>query len=504
MDKEILLGIDIGTSSCKVAAFLSDGTVLDQEAASYDVYYPQAGWAEQDPEEWWAAVCGALQQLFKRGKVRAEQIAGIGVDGQSWSAIPINAEGQVLGRTPIWMDTRAAEICTELNQRLGQETIFKVAGNPLEPTYTLPKVLWLQKHRPELFAQTAQILQSNSFIVYRLTEALSQDLSQSYGWQCFNLRTRQFDEALCQAMGLDSGLFPPVVASHTVVGHVTEKAAAISGLVPGIPVVAGGLDAACGALGAGVIEAGQTQEQGGQAGGMSICLDEYKADPRLILGCHVVPDRWLLQGGTVGGAGVAKWLLAQVCGEEARQATAKATNPFYEMDVLAQAVPAGSEGLVFLPYMAGERSPIWDRKAKGVYYGLDFSKTRGHLIRAAQEGVAFSLQHNLEIAQEIGATVTELHAVGGAANSLLWTQIKADVTGKPLVVPASDTATTLGAAILAGVGVGVFASFAEGVARTVTVNRQHDPNLAHAAIYQTNYQLYRDLYQNLKETMARY
>ena len=248
---------------------------------------------------------------------------------------------------------------------------------------------------------------------------------------------------------------------------------------------------------------GETQEQGGQAGGMSICLETYKADPRLIMSFHVVPDRWLLQGGTVGGGGVMRWFEQEFGGYERLMAEEKGTSSLNQLVDLAQQVKAGSDGLTFLPYMSGERTPIWDSNAKGVFYGVDFSKTKGHFVRACMEGVAFSLRHNLETAYEAGAAVEVLRAVGGSAHSLFWTQIKADVTGKPIVVPYADEATTLGAALLAGVGCGMYANYEEATALTVHETRRHEPNTDPEikAAYDKAYHSYRMLYENLKLQM---
>ncbi len=296
---------------------------------------------------------------------------------------------------------------------------------------------------------------------------------------------------MCNRLGIKRSLLPPLFASHQVVGGVSENAATLTGLKAGTPVVAGGLDAACGTLGAGVCTNGQTQEQGGQAGGMSICMDEYGANARLILGIHVVPGRWLLQGGTTGGGGALKWLRETVCPELS----------FDEMSSLAGNVPAGSDGVLFLPYMAGERSPIWNPNATGVFFGLDYAKTRGHMIRACMEGVAYALRHNLEAAADAGASVKSMRAMGGSANSLVWTQIKADVTGKQIEVPQSDTATTLGAAILAGVGTGVYGGFPEAVKKTILVRRVHEPNMGFKDVYEEGYKKYRALYDRLEPMM---
>ena len=304
-------------------------------------------------------------------------------------------------------------------------------------------------------------------------------------------------------MGIPMEMLPDIYPCHAVIGQVTEAASKVCGLAVGTPVVAGGLDAACGTLGTGVIRNGETQEQGGQAGGMSICTDTYKADPRMILSFHVVPDCWLLQGGTTGGGGVMRWLEREFADYEREEGKRVGKSSLQLFNEIAEKVAPGSDGLVFLPYMSGERSPIWDPDAKGVFYGLDFSKTKGHFVRAAMEGVALSLKHNLDVAKEAGVEVSVLRAMGGSANSLLWTQIKSDVTGKPIVVPSSDTATTLGAAILAGVGVGMYKDFAEAVELTVENKRFHEPNEDNFAVYEKNYQIYLELYNQLKDTMKK-
>jgi len=486
-----LLGIDIGTSSCKAALFRPDGTAAASGGSEYPVSYPEKGRAEQDPRDWWNGVCRAVRNLIGESRIDPAEIAGIGVDGQSWSAVALDAAGEVLCPTPIWTDTRSAEICRETAERIGEEKLFALCGNPAQPGYTWPKILWYRKHRPEVFSKTAKILQSNSYIVYRMTGEMTQDLSQGYGLACFDMRKGCWDEEACETLGIPRHFLPEIVPCHRVVGKLTREAAGQTGLIEGIPVVAGGLDAACGTLGAGVVSPGQTQEQGGQAGGMSICIDRYAADPRLILGFHVVPGRWLLQGGTTGGGGALKWLRETMCPELS----------FAEMSTLAEQAPAGSGGVTFLPYMAGERSPIWNPGACGVFFGLSFSTTRGQMIRACMEGVAYSLRHNLETAESAGARAGTLRAMGGSANSRIWTQIKADVTGCGIEVPGSDTATTLGAAMLAGVGTGVFGSFEEAAAQTVKVRKTFAPDPGAKAVYDQGYETYRKLYERLEGMM---
>lgn len=492
--EKLLLGIDIGTSACKVAVFNKAGQVMAQSSCEYPVYYPAPGWAEQDPDEWWAAICTAVREVIHTSGISPEMIAGIGIDGQSWSCIPVDQDGNCLARTPIWMDTRAREICERVKSEVGFERIFEVAGNDFLPSYTTPKMLWFKEERPDIFKRTDKFLQSNSYIGYKLTGVMSQDVSQGYGIHFFNMQTCTYDEDLAKELGLSVTLVPELYPCHGVIGEVTEEAARLTGLTAGIKVVAGGLDAACGTLGAGVYKKGQTQEQGGQAGGMSICLETATAHPKLILSPHVVPGMWLLQGGTVGGGGVLRWFKREF-GEGMS---------FGELTAMAETVPPGSEGVTFLPYMSGERSPIWDPDAKGVYYGLGFDKTKAHMTRASLEGVAYALEHNLRTAREAGVEVSEMLAMGGAANSTFWTQLKADVTGKTIKVPASDTATTLGACILAGIGVGLYESYEEAIEETIRITRVQKPNMENHQTYQKSMELYLELYECLKDTYKKF
>ena len=348
--KTALLGIDVGTSACKVAAFDLEGHVLAQAAESYPVLYPQPGWAEQDPQQWWEAVCRALRRLWESGAVAPGEVVGVGIDGQSWSAIPLDKEGRALCNTPIWMDTRAGSLCQELEARVGGEKIFACSGNPLSASYTLPKVLWYKEHLPQVYEKAEKVLQSNGYLAFRLTGAVTQDKSQGYGWACYNVARNQWDISLCQELGVKPSLLPEIVSCSQVVGGVTPQAAQETGLL---------------------------------------------------------------------------------------------------------------------------------------------------------EGVAYSLRHNLEVAQEAGASAGTLRAMGGAANSRLWTQIKADITGKAIQVPASDAATSLGAALLAGVGVGAYGDFDQAVAATVRVTREHTPNPEHRQAYEQGYRLYRQLYEDLKDTMRK-
>jgi len=495
-----LLGIDIGTSACKTALFDLSGNVLASASEPYPLRHPHPGWAEQDPRDWWHAVCSCIRRILETPGIDPAGIAGIGVDGQSWSAIAIDKDGEVLCPDPIWMDNRAADICERLDPEL-RERLFAVSGNPLTANYVTGKLLWYKENLPDVYKNAVSILQSEGYINYRLTGKLTMNRGEGYGLHCYDIAAGEWDLSVCAELGLRPELLPPLFDAVDIIGRVTAEAARETGLCEGTPVVAGSVDSACAPIGAGVIHPGDTQEQGGQSGGMSICVDKPVSDKRLILCTHAVHGMWLLQGGTVGGGGVIRWAAAQFGRYEASQVEATGLSVPAQFDTEAAKAPAGSDGLIFLPYMSGERTPVWDPYAKGVFFGIDFSKTRAHFLRAAMEGVSYSLLHNLDVAASCGATVSRMSATGGCANSRFWTQMKSDMTGVPVSVPDSDNSTNLGAAILAGVGTGVFGSFDDAVKSTVKEKRRHIPTPGMKEVYAANYEKYLKLYEDLKELM---
>lgn len=487
--EKYLLGIDIGTSAVKVAVFDFDGNLISDTLESYNTNYPAAHFAEQNPDDWWTAVCAALKRITS--EIPAGEIAAAGLDGQGWSAVATDKNGNPLCPTPIWTDTRSAAECDFINSIKPENKWFEICRNPVQPGYSLPKVLWYKNNAPDVFSKAEYILQSNSFIGMRLTGNASQDVSQGYAYHFFNMETGKWDKEAMSELGIPVSLLPDPVKCSAIIGKVTKAASAQTGLIEGTPVTAGGLDAACAALGVGAVKPGMTQEQSGQAGGMSICSDSSDSDPKLIMGFHTVPGLWLVQGGTTGGGGALRWLRSNICPELT----------YAQMDELACQAAPGSDGLVFLPYLAGERSPLWNPDAKGVFYGMTFAHTRSHIIRAVMEGVAFSLRHNLETAEKAGAGVNVMRSAGGSSVSRLWTQIKSDVTKKTIEVPKDNSATVFGAAILAGTGAGIYESEASAAEKMIKINRTHKPDDSTADIYDKQYNKYLELYNRLESMM---
>ncbi len=487
--KSLLLAIDIGTSGAKLLLLDASTGKTDSVTVSYPTSSPMPGYAEQNPDSWWQAVQSGIPALLASAGRSADEIAAIGIDSVSWTPVLLNKAGKVLSSAPLWYDTRSGKECEKLSEYA--EKAFLVSGNPMQPYYLLPKIKWFAANRPEVLAETAHILSGNGFIGYRLTGTMTQDECQGYGWCFFDMAKGEYDATFAEELGFDLSLLPDICKCTDIIGTVTPEAARACGLVSGIPVVAGGLDAACGAVGAGVYEPGAIHEQSGSAGGMSICTDTCPSSRGLILSRHVVPGYWLLQGGTVGGGNLVRWLLEQLAnGEDAKQLRNRLTDE-------AARIPAGSDGLLFLPYMAGERSPIWNPDAKGVFFGLDYSKTPAHMMRAVLEGAAFSLRHNMEAAGNPAGT---LLAVGGASRNPLWMQIKADITGHPICAVNSPDATAIGCAMVAGVGAGILKGFDE-VKRYAASEAPYWPDSSCAAQYESSYEKYLLLYDRLKDLM---
>lgn len=488
----LLMGIDVGTSATKVSVFDLEGNEIASATRETPLIMPKRNHVEQDPQSWWSATKEACKEVTS--KVNSAQIRGIGVAGQSWATVLLDRKGEVLANSPLWMDTRAVDICAETVEKIGAERIFSISGNPFSPTYSTPKLLWFMREHPEIMERTVKVLQSNSFIVYRLTREFSQDLSMTYGLQFANIKDGTYDASLAEELGIDLSLFPEAVPCDQVVGRVSEEAALQTGLLPGTPVVAGGLDAACGALGTGVYRPYQCQEQGGQAGGISVATDELVVEPTLICSHHVVPGMWLLQGGTAAGGAALRWAAAQIGVPGAS---------FAQIDSEAKDQEPVPGGLIFLPYLAGERSPIWDPDAKGVFFGLTLGTTRPQMLRSVMEGVAFSLQDNIQTMVQAGVTLGEVYSIGGASQSTLWTQIKCDVTGLDISVPLTKSATPLGAAILAGVGTGTYGSYEEAIQLTQVIGRTQKPIPEHQEVYQQAFLIYQELYKALAPLMQK-
>ncbi|MFN8631519.1 MAG: FGGY family carbohydrate kinase [Chloroflexota bacterium] len=414
-----VLTLDQGTSSLKAALWREDGVVLAEALEAYELSRPAPTWAEIDPARWWDALCTATRAVLAQAAVAADDVACVALDGIGWTLVATDADLRPVVPAMTWLDRRAEAEAEALRARPDAETLVDLDANRIDAAYLTPKVAWLAGHRPDAFDATRWLLTASGWLVARLTGEVTCDLTQAYGFHCFDLRRERWDEATAASLGIPLDRLPPIKRAGHVAGGMTHAAAFETGLSAGIPVIVGGLDAAMGALGGGVTRPGLTQDQGGSAGGFAISVTGVVVEPRLIFSHHVLEGQYLLQAGTVGGGSLG-WLRRIVGADEAS---------FEALISLADDVPAGAHGVMFLPYMAGERTPLWSSAPRGVFAGLSYATTRADLVRAVLEGSAFANVDNLRIAQERGHRVTTWLGQGGASRSATWNQIKADATG---------------------------------------------------------------------------
>lgn len=500
--KDLLVGIDIGTTSTKAIVCDAQGKLLAEASQEYPTHYPHANWAEQDPEDWWRATCFVLREIFGKQTIDAHRIAGISISAQAPTIVPVDRSGRPLTMAQLWMDRRADDECAWLAENVGEARIASINGGRIDPYYFAPKLLWLKKHEPDLLRNTHYTLLCNGYIVHKLTGAFSLDISQGPLSLFFDSANLHWSEALLDEMGLDAAKLPPIRQCSDIVGEVTSEAAAVTGLLAGTPVVAGACDGTAAGLEAGVVDIGDAVEMTGQSTVLLISSERPYLGNLLIPLVHAVPGRYLTIGATVASGGALRWFRDTLWedGEVGGRGEREKGSTFDEMTSLAATSPVGSNRLIFLPYLYGERSPIWDSDARGVYFGLSLATTKADMIRAVMEGAAFALRHNVEAAAAGGFPLKSLGCVGGGAKSTLWNQIKADVLNRPLTLPKVGVGAPLGDAMIAAAGVGIYPSVEAAVRAMVSRGDRYLPDADAARKYEEFYQIYVHLYPQIADS----
>ena len=398
----------------------------------------------------------------------------------------------------IWMDRRAEAEAAQLSELVGAEEIYRITGNRPDVFYVAARLLWLRNHEPEVLRQTWQFVQVNGYVNYRLTGRLAMDPSHAVLLQMRNYATGEWSKALCSACGVEPAQFPEVMDGHRVLGEVSVEAAAATGLRAGTPVMVGALDSPAAALEAGVAEPGIAVEMTGTSTVVIIPNDRGLTEPAMIAMPHALPGIHLLLGAMVSSGGCLRWFRDQFGQPEVQAATEEGTDAFDLLTRQAAQVRPGSEGVIFLPYMMGERSPLWHTNARGVFFGLSLATQKAALVRSILEGTAFALRHNVEVALRAGAELREMRSVGGCSRSDVWNRIKADVLGLPVLVPRTAVGSPYGAAIVAGMGTGAFPDVRESLLEMVQVARRFEPDQENHERYTQIYRVFRDIYEHLK------
>lgn len=481
------LVVDIGTSSTKVTSFSTSGQQLASLGARYEVSMPQPGWAEQDPEIWWQAVCRLCNELTAAHP--DVEVLALVTSGQAPSCVPIDLDGKPLRPAVLWLDRRSTGQVDWLRERLGEERAYAISGNRLDSYFGGLKWLWFRQNEPELFRRTWKILQANSFITYKLTGQAVIDPSQAgLCSPCFDIAQRVWSPEVLRILDIPLEKLPDILPSAAVVGDLTPEAARLTGLKAGLPVVCGGGDFACSCLGAGVTQAGSAAMMLGTAGNLLV-PDPPRGDARLLNTVHLTGQNLSLGGVMAGGA--TQWFTGNVLGLEG--------SDFYaRLESEAAQTPPGADGLIFLPYLMGERTPIWDAQARGVMLGLTSRHTHAHLYRAIMEGVAYAYRQMADVLRASGSRLDYAVAMDGGANSALWRQIFSDILNLPVHWRGGSGGTGLGTAFLAAVAIGVEPHF-NAVEKWLGPSQISQPRVENHTIYERLFDIYASLYPRLAD-----
>ncbi len=489
-------GIDLGTSSTKVLIMREDGASMGTGGCGYDVYIPQSGYAEQDPEQWWDAVKQALTAAVRQAGIEAKQISGIGFSGQMHGMVALGKDGRPVCPAVIHLDGRSGDELKEIRQLAGTLQAEQLLNTP-SAGMMISTVYWLKKHAPQVYDQIHTVLSPKDYIRYRLCGEIGTESTDAGAALAYSVKERRWCTELFDRLDIRRDIWAPVHESCEQAGGVTKEAADETGLKEGTVLVYGAGDSLAALTGNAIVEPGVMTCNIGTSSQLAVVVDQpvFDHDMRIQTWCHTVPNRWVVQGGTLNGGSTLSWLRREIL---------KDSRPFAELDQEAGSVPAGAEGLFFIPYLVGERTPYNDPKARGVYFGLGMNHTRAHIIRATMEGVLFNLNECIGILDEMHVAKEKLIASGGAARGKQWKDIQANMLDMPVYTTKVEEEACQGAAILAAVGMGCYKDIPEACRATVALSDEvTEPDPEKVKIYREKQAVFHDLYQSVKDLYPR-
>ena len=491
------LGIDVGTTAVKALAVSETGAVAGEAESPLQVSVPMPGWAEQDPSDWWQGTVDAVRAACAQAGIR--DVESIGLSGQMHSSVLLDRADRLLRPAILWNDVRTTAQCRFITDRLGKTGLRRLVGNPALEGFTAPKLLWVREEEPRLFERARAVLLPKDYVRLLMTAEKATEPSDAAGTLLFDVRRGCWSAEMLAVLQLDPAMLPPVRGSSSVTGRLTQAAAEELGLRQGTPVVGGGADNAAAAVGSGVVGQGALQTSIGTSGAVVAPIERPRVDPGMRIHSfnHAVPDTWYLMGVVLSAGAALAWFKRALAGQGG-------SPPTYD-ELIAEAVgtPPGADGLTFLPYLTGERTPHADSNARGVFAGMHAGHERGHLVRAVLEGVTFALRDSLELMRRLRVDAVEAVAVGGGARSAVWRQMQADVLGVPVVTVEPSGGAPYGAAVLAAAGSGRFASVEEACRAWIRPLDRLEPSPSAAAAYGQAYERYGSLYPSLKRHFAK-
>lgn len=498
------LGVDLGTGGTKTVLFDEKGSVIAAATEEYPLYQPQNGYAEQQPQDWADAVLRTMAAVMAKSGVSGDAVKGIGLSGQMHGLVMLDRQNAVIRPAIIWCDQRTAAECAEITRLVGAERLIEITANPALTGFTASKILWVRNHEPENYAKCAHILLPKDYIRFILTGEYATEVSDASGMQLLDVPNRCWSDEVLEKLGIDKALLGKVYESPEITGYLTAEAAAKTGLAAGIPVVGGAGDNAAAAIGTGVAEDGKAFTTIGTSGVVFAHSSGISIDPkgRVHTFCCAVPNCWHVMGVTQAAGLSLKWFRDNFCDAEKQTAKGMGVDEYYLMDKEAEQSPIGANRLLYLPYLMGERTPHLDADVRGMFFGLSAIHSRRDMLRAVMEGVTYSLRDCLEVFREMHIEVSDMMACGGGGSSPLWRQMLADLFGCPIQTTASKEGPALGAAILAMVGTGAYATVPEACRAIVGTDKICKPNAAAMPVYEQYYRLYCGIYPALKQQFA--
>ncbi|MCX6090833.1 MAG: xylulokinase [Candidatus Atribacteria bacterium] len=494
------LGIDVGTTGCKAVLVNEEGELIAKGIEEYPLYTPRPNWAEQDPADWVRGTFQAIKKTLDSAGVDRKSIAGIGLTGQMHGSVFLDQKGEVIRPAILWCDQRTAKECEEITRIVGQENMMRINGNPVLAGFTAPKIYWLKNNEPDHYARVAKVLLPKDYIRFCLTGDFATDVSDASGTSLFDVPHRKWSEEIISALDLKMDWFPRCYESPEITGYLKKDLAGQLGMSEKVIVVAGGGDNAAGAIGTGIVKSGLVSASIGTSGVVFAFSDEVKIDMkgRVHTFCHAVPGKWHVMGVMLAAGGSFRWFRDVLGMDEKNLSTLLEKDAYELLTQEAEKVEPGGEGLIFLPYLTGERTPHADPYARGVFFGLTLKHRKNEMVRSVMEGVTFGMRDSLEIIREMNIPIREVMAIGGGAKSSLWRSIQADIYQVPLYQVKVDEGPAFGAALLAAVGKGVFKTVPQACEKAVRVLDKILPDPDQNARYNEIYGIYRDLYPALK------
>lgn len=499
--KQYLLGIDIGTSGTKVVIFDTEGNTISSHMEEYNFYQPYIGWAEQNPEDWWKATVKGIKSAIKNSNINSENIKGIGLSGQMHGLVLLDKNNIVLRPSIIWADQRTSKECEEITKRVGKERLIQITANPALTGFTASKIMWVKNNEPEIYDKIRRILLPKDYIRFMLTGEYATEVSDASGMQLLDINKRNWSSEVLEKLEINKEFLAPVYESQVVTGEVSKKVAELTGLKEGTPVVGGAGDQAAGAIGNGIVKSGIVSSTIGTSGVVFAYTNKVTIDPlgRVHTFCHAIPNTWHVMGVTQAAGLSLKWFRDNFYDFEKQMARNKNIDVYEVMAQEASKINPGCEGLIYLPYLMGERTPHLDAYAKGVFFGLTPKHTKSHMIRSIMEGVSYSLKDCMEIIKGLEIEIREVRASGGGSKSSLWRQIQSDMFNSEVVTINSTEGPALGVALLAGVGTGIYSSVQEACDSVIIRENSQKPIIDNYKIYEQYYKIYRRLYLSLKD-----